>query len=102
MVGTVQSTHTYGYATDSWKDRLTSYNGQTITYDSIGNPLTYNNGSAYTFTWEGRQMQTAILKLKGNPWDYPVWNSEYYDDGGWATNKTLYYNSKIYYIVYWR
>ena len=41
-LGTVQSTHTYGYATDSWKDRLTSYNGQTITYDAIGNPLTYN------------------------------------------------------------
>ena len=33
-LGTVQSTHTYGYATDSWKDRLTSYNGQTITSDA--------------------------------------------------------------------
>ena len=68
MVGTVQSTHTYSTATDSWKDRLTSYNGQTITYDAIGNPQTYNNGSAYTFTWEGRQMQTAA---KGNTsWTY--------------------------------
>ena len=67
-LGTVQSTHTYGYATDSWKDRLTSYNGQTITYDAIGNPLTYNNGSAYAFTWEGRQMQSAT---KGNiTWTY--------------------------------
>ena len=41
-LGTAQKTDSYGYATDSWKDRLTSYNGQTITYDAIGNPLTYN------------------------------------------------------------
>ena len=61
-------------ATDSWKDRLTSYNGQTITYDAIGNPLTYNNGSAYTFTWEGRQMQTAA---KGNT----TWTYTYNADG---------------------
>ena len=70
----MQSTHTYGYATDSWKDRLTSYNGSTITYDAIGNPLTYNNGSAYTFTWEGRQMQTAT---KGNT----TWTYTYNADG---------------------
>ena len=80
MVGTVQSTHTYSTAADSWKDRLTSYNGQTITYDSIGNPLTYNNGSAYTFTWEGRQMQTAT---KGSTtWTYT------YNADGLRTGKT--------------
>ena len=79
-LGTVQSTHTYGYATDSWKDRLTSYNGQTITYDSIGNPLTYNNGSAYTFTWEGRQMQSATKDLK--TWTYT------YNSDGLRTGKT--------------
>ena len=67
-------------ATDSWKDRLTSYNGSTITYDAIGNPLTYNNGSAYTFTWEGRQMQTAT---KGNTtWTYT------YNADGLRTGKT--------------
>ena len=79
-LGTAQKTDSYGYATDSWKDRLTSYNGQTITYDSIGNPLTYNNGSAYTFTWEGRQMQTAT---KGNTtWTYT------YNADGLRTGKT--------------
>ena len=73
-LGTAQKTDSYGYATDSWKDRLTSYNGSTITYDAIGNPLTYNNGSAYTFTWEGRQMQTAT---KGNT----TWTYTYNADG---------------------
>ena len=76
----MQSTHTYGYATDSWKDRLTSYNGQTITYDAIGNPLTYNNGSAYAFTWEGRQMQTATKG--GKTWSYT------YNSDGLRTSKS--------------
>ena len=63
--------------TDSWKDRLTSYNNNPITYDNGGNPLTYNNGSSYTFTWEGRRMQTA---KKGNAatWSY-TFQSRYYD-----------------------
>ena len=36
--------------------------------------MTYNNGSAYTFTWEGRQMQTAA---KGNT----TWTYTYNADG---------------------
>lgn len=52
------STITYDY-TDSlgWGDLLTSYGGGSITYDAIGNPLTYYNGNSYTFEWEnGRQL----------------------------------------------
>ena len=44
-------TITYGYTDSTWADLLTSYNGQTITYDAIGNPLQYNNGTAMTFEW---------------------------------------------------
>ena len=43
----------------SWGDLLTKYNGTTITYDEIGNPISYYNGSAYTFTWEGRRLVGA-------------------------------------------
>ena len=40
-----------------WGDQLTKYNGYNITYDEIGNPLTYYNGLSYTFTWKiGRQL----------------------------------------------
>lgn len=28
----------------NWKDKLTSYDGKTITYDAIGNPLSYRDG----------------------------------------------------------
>ena len=56
-------TKTYGYGNESWGDQLTSYGGTAITYDAIGNPLSYYNGSSYTFTWEGRRLKTAT---KGN------------------------------------
>ena len=58
---TLYSTYSYGY-TDSWGDLLTAYRGVSFTYDEIGNPLTYYNGSSYTFTWEnGRRLKTATV-----------------------------------------
>ena len=47
---TLYSTNTYGYNDADWGDLLTSFNGHTITYDTIGNPLSYYNGSSYSFT----------------------------------------------------
>ena len=39
-----------------WKDKLTSFNGQEITYDTQGNPINY---LGHTLTWEkGRQLKT--------------------------------------------
>ena len=50
--------HTYGYTNAGWSDLLTSFDGGTITYDAIGNPLTYHDGK--TFTWTaGRKLSTV-------------------------------------------
>ena len=47
----------YEYNNSNWGDVLTSYNGQNITYDEIGNPLTYRDGMS--MTWKnGRQLAT--------------------------------------------
>ena len=47
-------TNTYTYGNTSWKDQLTSFNGMPITYDAMGNPLTYKY---WTLGWEkGRQL----------------------------------------------
>lgn len=54
---TSSKTINYSYGHDIWKDLLTSYDGQTITYDAIGNPLTYRDGMS--FTWNGRQLQSV-------------------------------------------
>ena len=45
------------YAYDeTWKDKLTSYNGQTISYDDSGNPMSY---LGHNLTWTmGRQLAT--------------------------------------------
>ena len=81
----------YTYYTDSWKDRLKTYNGNdTITYDSIGNPLFYDNGSEYAFTWEGRQMQSAT---KGSQTYSYTYNAD-----GLRTSKTV---GNAIYHYYW-
>ncbi|MCY6370630.1 RHS repeat domain-containing protein [Clostridium ganghwense] len=62
-LGDVTKTYGYEYTDANWKDMLTNFDGQTITYDAIGNPLTYNG---WTFTWEhGRQ----LASLDGNGYD---------------------------------
>ena len=54
-LGTVQNTVIYGYDNGSWGDLLISFNGQSIAYDGIGNPGTWN-GSA--LTWQGRRLMS--------------------------------------------
>ncbi len=49
---------TYTYGDTSWKDLLTEYNNQTITYDNIGNPLSYRDG--FSFTWSNGRQLTGI------------------------------------------
>ncbi len=39
----------YSYTDSQWKDLLTAYNGSAITYDAIGNPLSYYNGVSYYY-----------------------------------------------------
>ena len=60
---------------------LTSFNGTAITYDEIGNPLSYYNGENYTFTWDGRRLATAV-KGSNNM-------SFIYDDEGLRISKTV-------------
>ena len=49
-------TDTISYSYDStWKDKLTSYDGQSITYDAMGNPTSYRGA---TLTWNGRKLMS--------------------------------------------
>lgn len=69
--GTLLSTESYVYTDSSWKDLLTSFNGTSITYDTIGNPLSYYNGQSYTFTWEkGKQLASAVTGGKTLSFEY--------------------------------
>ena len=49
-----ETVKSYAYGNSNWRDLLTEYNGQTITYDQIGNPLTYRGKN---MTWQnGRRL----------------------------------------------
>lgn len=72
-------TDTVSYTYDStWADKLVGYDGQSITYDSLGNPLTYRD---YVLTWEGKRLQT--LSGNGTSASYT------YDEQGIRTSKTV-------------
>jgi len=52
--------HTYTYGDATWKDLLTAFDGNSISYDAIGNPTSYYNGTHWNFTWaNGRSLATA-------------------------------------------
>ncbi len=77
--GTVISTDTYSYTDTSWSDKLTAFNGQSITYDSMGNPLSYRGA---TLTWNGRLLMS--YEKDGIKYTYT------YNDENLRTNKTKY------------
>ena len=80
LEGQTGETVNYSYTDSEWKDLLTAYNGQAITYDTIGNPLSYRNGM--TFTWQnGRKLATA--EANGRTIGYE------YGESGVRTKKTV-------------
>ncbi len=52
-LGEVLSTKQWSYGDTVWKDLLTDFNGEAITYDAIGNPTKIG---AKTLKWNGRQL----------------------------------------------
>lgn len=58
--GTLKDTKTYTYGDTNWGDKLTSYNGTTITYDNIGNPTSYRDGM--TMSWMVGRSLSQITK----------------------------------------
>ena len=71
------STYTENVA--GWNDVLKALTGP-VTYDDSGNPLQYRNGR-YVFTWEGRQLASAVYGGKNMTFTY--------DDECLRTSKTL-------------
>ena len=73
----VLSTNTYGDS--NWKDKLTAFNGREITYDEIGNPLTYKG---FNLTWQnGRQLASMRFGTVNIGFTYDV--------DGLRTSKTV-------------
>lgn len=74
-------TYLYRYEDSQWGDLMTGYDGIDITYDAIGNPLSYY--SLHSFEWQnGRE----LTKYK---WDGQVKGTYTYNDSGIRTSKTV-------------
>ena len=55
-LGEAAATYAYEYA-NAWKDQLTSYGGNAITYDGAGNPTSYMGN---TLTWSKRGLKNVL------------------------------------------
>ena len=55
---TSATTANFTYGTSGWLDKLLSYNGNSLSYDDIGNPTVWHDGSAFTWT-NGKQLTAA-------------------------------------------
>lgn len=77
--GTPTSAVTFTYGDSDWSDLLTSLNGNELTYDSLGNLLTYNG---YTYSWTAGRHLSSITNGT-NTYSYK------YDDNGIRTEKTV-------------
>ncbi|MBQ3215976.1 MAG: RHS repeat-associated core domain-containing protein [Oscillospiraceae bacterium] len=76
-MGTPTDTISYGYGSTIWGDLLTSYDGTTITYDTIGNPL---GDGTWAYTWaQGRQL--ASMTSGATTWSFS------YDANGLRTGR---------------
>lgn len=81
--------YVYSSSTDmAWKDLLTKYDGQTITYDAIGNPLAYRGAA---MTWKGRSLSSYAKN--GTTITYS------YDSSDMRTSKTVNGVKHNYYYV---
>ena len=83
-LGDPTSNVSYKYTNSDWGDLLTTYNGLTIDYDNIGNPLSVTDAQGNvvkSYTWErGRQLKT--LTKGATTWTYT------YDADGLRTGRT--------------
>ena len=78
-LGTPAYVTEYGYTDTTWKDKLTSYDGEEITYDEIGNPTIYRG---YTLNWSNGRELTSLTG-RGHNITYT------YDASGLRLSKTV-------------
>ena len=81
----------YAYGDTNWKDKLTAYNGKSITYDAIGNPL---NDGTWAYEWQtGRQLKrmSAEGKAVSFKYDHNGLRTQKVVEQSWYPETTNYY-----------
>ena len=89
-VGTAIKTDVFTYGDANWKDKLTAFNGTTITYDAIGNPT---NDSTWNYSWINGRRLRCMHKGELGEQGYDEITFEY-NENGLRTKKTrMYYDN---------
>ena len=73
------TTASYTYGDAEWGDLLTAHNGEEISYDGIGNPLSYRG---WTMSWQGGRQLASMTKGSDTL-------SFAYNESGLRTSKTV-------------
>ncbi len=73
-------TRTYSYGDTNWKDKLTEFDGDSITYDKNGNPLTYRDDMTFELE-NGRILKKITTSEKAIQMNY--------DSNGMRTQKSV-------------
>ena len=98
-LGAAVKTYNYVYGSNSWKDKLTSWNGQSITYDSYGNVKSYKGA---TYTWDRLNRLKSCVKSNGtteytyNVDGQPEKTELDYGNGMVGTTEREYVNGRLY------
>lgn len=88
--------NTINYSYDTiWKDKLISYNNKAITYDELGNPLTYGDKNSISeeyreYEWQGKQLLSCTILNKNNDPDVDVKYEYTYNAEGLRSSRTSY------------
>ena len=89
-VDSVVKTDIFTYGDTNWKDKLTAFNGQAITYDAIGNPT---NDSTWNYSWINGRRLRCMHKGELGEQGYDEITFEY-NENGLRTKKTrMYYDN---------
>ena len=98
-LGAAVKTYNYVYGSSGWKDKLTSWNGQSITYDSYGNVKSYKGA---TYTWDRLNRLKSCVKSNGtteytyNVDGQPEKTELDYGNGMVGTTEREYVNGRLY------
>ena len=98
-LGAAVKTYNYVYGSSGWKDKLTSWNGQSITYDGYGNVKSYKGA---TYTWDRLNRLKSCVKSNGtteytyNVDGQPEKTELDYGNGMVGTTEREYVNGRLY------
>ena len=80
--------HSYTYGNNNWKDQLTAFDNEPITYDLLGNPTSYDGR---TFSWQkGRQLAGITGGPQNISYDYDAFGNRIGKTVGSTTTDYLY------------